>query len=81
MTITEERPSDEQLFIKNKFYREIDDMNKKLSAFVVSAVEREVELVIDLEVEESKSLDSCNIVIDDVNDRKSDTDSKFEKTG
>jgi hypothetical protein len=50
-------------------------MNTNLTKFIVNTFEKEADILIEAENSESKSFDSCNIVIDEIN--LEDRDSKF----
>lgn len=67
--------SEEQLYIKNKFYKQIEDMNTQITKFIVNSFEKQADVMIEAENSENKSYDSCNIVIDDINIE--DRDSRF----
>lgn len=51
-------------------------MNTELTKFIVNTFEKEADILIEAENSESKSVDSCNIVIDEIN--LEDRDSKLE---
>lgn len=53
-------------------------MNTELSRFIVQFLEKEADIIIEPEFDENKSLDSCNIVVDDIN--LEERESKFDKT-
>ena len=59
--------SEEQLYIKNKFYKEIEEMNKLLCQFIVYLLEREADIINEMEYDDHKSLESYNVVLDDIN--------------
>lgn len=48
--------SEEQLYIKNRFYKEIEEMNKLLCQFVVYLLEKEADVIQEQEYDEQKSL-------------------------
>jgi low affinity Fe/Cu permease len=60
--IVTEKLSEEQLFIRNKFYREIEEMNERLSKFIVNTLQKEADILIGPEDDGQKSLDSCDII-------------------
>jgi len=53
-------------------------MNQELSKFIVNTLEREADVIIEMEDDESKSIDSCNIVIEEL--AADERDSNFVKT-
>ena len=70
--------SEEQLYIKNKFYKEVEEMNKLLCQFIVYLLEKEADIINEQEIDDHKSLESYNVVLDDIN--LEERDSKFERT-
>lgn len=53
------------MYIKNKFYKEIDEMNKLLCQLIVYTLEKEADVITEQEQDEKgKSMDSFNIVLD-----------------
>lgn len=67
--------NDDQLYIRNKFYREIEEMNEELGAFIANTVGKEAMVSVEQEGDETKSVDSINIIIDEINldDKGNDT--------
>ena len=59
--------SEEQLFIRNKFYREIEEMNERLAKFIVNALQKEADVIIKPENEGEQSLNSSDIILYEVN--------------
>lgn len=62
------RLTEEQLFIRNKFYREVEEMNDRLAKFIVNTLQKEADVLIEPEDDGQKSVESCDIVLFDPND-------------
>lgn len=67
---------DEQLYIRSKFYKQIEKMNTGLLQYVSQFFEKEADVLIEQESDENKSMEGCNILVEDI--KLQERDSKLQ---